>query len=51
MDNKTKLSKSTKKYILKKKACIRREILDIKKQKELIACLYSKSKNNKENNK
>lgn len=40
MDEK-KLARSQKKYIRKQKARIRREVLDLKKQEELINELYS----------
>ncbi len=36
------ISKSFRKFIRKEKARIRREILDVKKQEELIAELYQK---------
>lgn len=39
---KKKLPKSIRKYLRQKKARIRREILDIVEQKELISQLYSK---------
>jgi len=38
--SKKKMPKSAKKYIRKEKARIRREVLDIKSQKELINKLY-----------
>jgi hypothetical protein len=41
-----KLPKSIRKYIRKEKARIRREVLDIKKQKELIEKLYNDYKPN-----
>ena len=37
-----KLPKSIRKYIRKEKARIRREVLDLKKQEELISELYQK---------
>jgi len=37
-----KLPKSLKKYLRKEKARIRREVLDLKKQEELIQKLYQK---------
>jgi len=39
---KRKLPKSLRKYIRKEKARIRREVLDLKKQEELISELYQK---------
>jgi len=39
---KKKLSKSMRKYVRKEKTRIRREISDLKKQKELIKQLYQK---------
>lgn len=39
---KKKLSKSIKKFIRKEKARLRREVLDIEKQKSLIKELYQK---------
>jgi len=39
-----KLSKSLRKYISKEKSRIRREVLDFKKQKELIEGLYPHTK-------
>jgi len=39
---KRKLPKSLRKYIRKEKARIRREVLDIKEQEELISELYQK---------
>jgi len=39
---KRRLSKSLRKYIRKEKARIRREVLDVKKQEELIWQLYQK---------
>ena len=39
---KRKLPKSLRKYIRKEKARIRREVLDIKEQEELIGELYQK---------
>lgn len=44
-----KLPKSVKKYIRKEKARIRREVLDYKKQKELIKELYKKFSPDKKN--
>ena len=44
---KRKLSKSVRKYIRKQKAQIRREILDVKKQQELISELIKKFHINK----
>jgi len=48
---KKKLPKSIRKYIRKEKARIRREVLDLKKQEELIRKLYPvrKSENQKDN--
>ncbi len=40
---------SIRKHIRKEKARIRREVLDIKKQKELINDLYKKQNDNKRN--
>jgi len=48
---KRKLPKSLRKYIRKEKSRIRREIFDIKKQKEQINKLYQKFFKNKENKK
>ena len=49
---KTRLPKSIRKYIRKEKARIRREVLDIEKQEELIQQLYEKFlKNNPSNSK
>ena len=48
---KKKLPHSIRKHIRKEKARIRRQVLDIKKQKELIDNLYKKHDNNKENTK
>jgi hypothetical protein len=46
-----KLPKSIRKYIRKEKARIRREVLDLKKQEELIQQLYERFlKNNPKNN-
>ena len=39
---KKRMPKSSRKFIRKEKARIRREILDIKKQEELIAKIYKK---------
>jgi hypothetical protein len=44
-----KMPKSIRKFISREKASIRRKILDVKKQKELIEEMYSKI--NKENKK
>lgn len=44
---KKKLPKSLRKFIRKEKARIRREILDLKKQEELIKELYKKFLKNK----
>ena len=41
---KERLPRSLRKYIRKEKARIRREVLDLKKQKELINQLYEKIK-------
>lgn len=43
---KKKIPKSVRKYIRKEKARIRREVLDIKNQKELIDELYKKTARN-----
>jgi len=40
--DKKKLPKSIRKYIRQEKARIRREVLDVKKQKELIEEVYKK---------
>ena len=45
---KKKMSPSTRKYIRKEKARIRRQVLDIKKQKELIDELYKKNDNKRD---
>ena len=42
---KKKLHRSIRKHIRKEKARIRREVFDLKKQKELIKQLYQKFKN------
>jgi len=39
---KNKMPKSIRKFIRKEKARIRREVLDVKKQEELIAEIYKK---------
>ncbi len=39
---KKRMPKSSRKFIRKEKARIRREVLDIKKQEELIAKMYKK---------
>ena len=44
---KKKMPHSIRKYIRKEKARIRRQVLDIKKQKELINDLYKKQNDNK----
>lgn len=44
-----KLPKSLRKYIRQEKARIRREVLDLKKQEELIQELYQKIYENKRN--
>ncbi len=49
MGKEKKLTKSVRKFIRQEKARIRREVLDIKKQKELIEELYKRfSKDQKE---
>jgi len=48
---KGKLPKSVRKFIRKEKARIRREVLDFKKQKELINELYKKFHQSTENSK
>lgn len=42
---KKKISKSFRKFIRRKKAHIRREVLDVKKQEELINKLYENKRN------
>ncbi len=45
MARKKRMPKSFRKFIRKEKARIRREVLDIKKQKELINKLYDNKRN------
>jgi len=47
--SKKKMPHSSKKYIRREKSRIRRTVLDIKKQKELIDNLYSKNNEDKGN--
>ena len=46
---KKKMPHSIRKHIRKEKSRIRRQVLDIKKQKELIDKLYKKNNDNKRN--
>jgi len=50
---KRKLPKSVRKYLRRKKACIRREIFDVEEQEKLIKELYQKllSRNSSKQNK
>lgn len=45
MPKEKKLAKSTRRFIRKEKARIRREFLDIRRQKELIEGLYNRHQN------
>ena len=47
---KKRFSKGVRKYIRNEKLRIRREIFDIKKQKELISSIYQKLENEIKNN-